>query len=261
MCQTPGSPAAHDGQDGQFQQPGQSSFQDSNHPRCLVSSFSGNARRASSIALLFRSPVNTLRTWLGVRLISRAASAMYQPRLNSHCGEMRSCTVFVIMLDSLHGVPYRGALHNGAPISKNRLSGNRIMAREKSVNKLFINRLTEAMGNKGLKQSDLAYMANISQGTISEYLNPEKGRAPGAAELGRMAQSLGVSMGWLWGVEGSNSTETIPYLQIINRLQGKVQFAKKTFKGALDYLNEEIEEDKVILCKILPTTNNPSNNE
>ena len=186
---------------------------------------------------------------------------MYQPRPNSHCGEMRSCTVVFLMLDSLHGVSYSGASHSGAPISKNRLSDNRSMAREKSVNKLFINRLTEAMGNKGLKQSDLAYMANISQGTISEYLNPEKGRAPGAAELGRMAQSLGVSMGWLWGIEGSNSTETIPYLQIINRLQGKVQFAKKTFKGALDYLNEEIEEDKVILCKILPSTNNPSNNE
>lgn len=186
---------------------------------------------------------------------------MYQPRASNHCGVMRSCAVSVVMIVSPYGVPYSGAPHSGAPVSKNRLSDNKSMAREKSVNKLFINRLTEAMSNKGLKQSDLAYMANISQGTISEYLNPEKGRAPGAAELGRMAQSLGVSMGWLWGVEGSNSTETIPYLQIINRLQGKVQFAKKTFKGALDYLNEEIEDDKVILCKILPSTNNPSNNE
>ena len=36
------------------------------------------------------------------------------------------------------------------------------------------------MKDKSLNQSDLAYMSNIAQGTISEYLNPEKGRTPGA---------------------------------------------------------------------------------
>ena len=43
----------------------------------------------------------------------------------------------------------------------------------------------------------------------------------------------------------------------IHRLEGKLQFAKKTLRGALDYLEEEIESDKIVLNKLLPS-NNPS---
>jgi len=161
------------------------------------------------------------------------------------------------MIGSPYDAPYSGAPHSGAPLSEIRLSNIKTMAREKSVNKLFISRLTKAMSEKGLRQSDLAYMANIGQGTISEYLNSEKGRSPGAAELGRMAQSLGVSMGWLWGLEDSSTSENAPYVQAIHRLEGKLQFAKKTLRGALDYLEEEIESDKIVLNKLLPS-NNPS---
>lgn len=112
------------------------------------------------------------------------------------------------------------------------------------------------MNDKGLKQSDLAYMSNIAQGTISEYLNPEKGRTPGAAELGRMAQALGVSMGWLWGLEGTSDIETAIYTQKIHRLEGRLLFAKKTLKGALEYLEEEVDEDKELVVSTLSEQKN-----
>lgn len=116
------------------------------------------------------------------------------------------------------------------------------MARKKSVNEIFISRTKERMKAKSLKQSDLAYMSNIAQGTISEYLNPEKGRTPGAAELARLAQALGVSMGWLWGLEGNTKIDSELYIQKIHSLEGRLLFAKKTLKGALDYLEEDARE-------------------
>lgn len=112
------------------------------------------------------------------------------------------------------------------------------------------------MKDKGLNQSDLAYMSNIAQGTISEYLNPEKGRTPGAAELGRMAQALGVSMGWLWGLEGTSDIETAICTQRIHRLEGRLLFAKKTLRGALEYLEEEIDDDKELVTNTLSIQNN-----
>ena len=122
----------------------------------------------------------------------------------------------------------------------------KVMARQKSINGIFISRTRE---------SDLAYMSNIAQGTISEYLNPEKGRTPGAAELGRMAQALGVSMGWLWGLEGTSEIETDIYIQKIHRLEGRLLFAKKTLRGALEYLQEDVMEDEKLVEKTLSTQN------
>ena len=131
----------------------------------------------------------------------------------------------------------------------------KVMARQKSINGIFISRTREKMKDKSLNQSDLAYMSNIAQGTISEYLNPEKGRTPGAAELGRMAQALGVSMGWLWGLEGTSEIETDIYSQKIHRLEGRLLFAKKTLRGALEYLQEDVMEDEKLVEKTLSTQN------
>lgn len=96
------------------------------------------------------------------------------------------------------------------------------------------------MTEKGLRQSDVAYMSNIAQGTISEYLNIEIGRTPGAAELGRLANTLGVTMGWLWGMEDENSARyTVPpSTQKVMKLEGKLEFARKTLRGALAYLDD-----------------------
>jgi transcriptional regulator with XRE-family HTH domain len=143
-------------------------------------------------------------------------------------------------------------------VSKNRLYKIGIMARGKTVNKLFVNRLRTKLVDKNLSQSDLAYMSNIAQGAISEYLNPEKGRSPGAAELGRMAQALGVSMGWLWGVEDTSDIETAIYTQRIHRLEGRLLFAKKTLRGALEYLEEEIDDDKKLVTNTLSIQNDCS---
>ncbi|MFR8608086.1 helix-turn-helix domain-containing protein [Akkermansia muciniphila] len=132
------------------------------------------------------------------------------------------------------------------------------MARGKTVNRLFVSRLRAKLVDKNLSQSDLAYMSNIAQGAISEYLNPEKGRSPGAAELGRMAQALGVSMGWLWGVEDTSDIETAIYTQRIHRLEGRLLFAKKTLRGALEYLEEEVDEDKTLVTNTLSIQNDCS---
>lgn len=132
------------------------------------------------------------------------------------------------------------------------------MARGKTVNRLFVSRLRAKLVDKNLSQSDLAYMSNIAQGAISEYLNPEKGRSPGAAELGRMAQALGVSMGWLWGEEDTSDIETAIYTQRIHRLEGRLLFAKKTLRGALEYLEEEVDEDKTLVTNTLSIQNDCS---
>ena len=71
-----------------------------------------------------------------------------------------------------------------------------------------------------------------------------------------MAQALGVSMGWLWGLEGTSDIESAIYTQKIHRLEGKLLLAKKTLKGALEYLEEEIDEDKALVVNTLSTPEN-----
>lgn len=157
---------------------------------------------------------------------------------------MFACVLIVDLIGSSCDRSYRA-------VSEKRLYEIGIMARGKTVNELFVNRLRKKLIDKNLSQSDLAYMSNIAQGAISEYLNTEKGRSPGAAELGRMAQALGVSMGWLWGIEDTSDMETAIYTQRIHRLEGRLLFAKKTLRGALEYLEEEIDEDKSLVTNTL----------
>lgn len=90
------------------------------------------------------------------------------------------------------------------------------------------------MNSKGFNQSLLANSSKVSQGSISAYLLGK--RSPGAEELGKIANSLGVTMGWLWGTEDQqvlNKNE----LQIENvKLKAKLEMAIGTLKGALKSL-------------------------
>ena len=55
--------------------------------------------------------------------------------------------------------------------------------------------LRAAMDTRGLKQSQLAELSDVSQGAISRYLNSRA--SPKAEEVIRLANALGVSIDWL----------------------------------------------------------------
>lgn len=183
-------------------------------------------------------PLRTLRTWVDDTPSISAASAGVYPLPNNHCILMFfACVPIVDLIGSFYDRPCRAE-------SKNRISISRIMARRKSANEIFISRMKEKMEERGLNQNNLAYMAKIGQSTISEYLNPEIGRNPGAAELGRLANTLGVTMGWLWGAEETCVADSIPApIQTIFKLQGKLEFARKSMRASLAYLEDDIDDD------------------
>lgn len=109
-----------------------------------------------------------------------------------------------------------------------------IMQEKNLQNVLFISRLQSAMKSKKLKQKDLGYMANIGQSAVSAYLSGR--RSPGAAELSRMSQALGVSMGWLWGLEEESQQEQSKIQQENILLRAKLDMAISTLKGTLKSL-------------------------
>lgn len=69
--------------------------------------------------------------------------------------------------------------------------------------RLFVVRLKQKLAERGLSQRRLAQLACVTSGSISDYLYGT--RMPRAAELARLARALGVSMGWLWGEDESNT--------------------------------------------------------
>jgi transcriptional regulator with XRE-family HTH domain len=66
-------------------------------------------------------------------------------------------------------------------------------------------RLKYARERAGLSGAALAKKAGIDPAQVSRYENPESGRAAGieAATLIRLAQALGVPVGWLVADEGT----------------------------------------------------------
>lgn len=66
----------------------------------------------------------------------------------------------------------------------------------------FSYRLADAMSRKGLNQKELAMMADIPQGAISNYCNG-KGM-PSSEVLFRLSRALSVSMEWLVSGEAAN---------------------------------------------------------
>ncbi len=71
----------------------------------------------------------------------------------------------------------------------------------------FIDRLMEAMKDKGYKQADLAGLTNIDKGAISHYLSGSY--APKADKIYTFAKVLGVSSGWLMGLDVPKHEEII----------------------------------------------------
>lgn len=93
------------------------------------------------------------------------------------------------------------------------------------------------MRDKGFNQSLLASSSKISQGSISAYLLGK--RDPGAEELSKMAKALGVSMGWLWGMEDNQQSKPNE-LQLENvKLRAKLDMAVSTLKGTLKSLTSK----------------------
>lgn len=126
--------------------------------------------------------------------------------------------------------------------TKNRLSEFSFMARRKIENSLFVFRLRELMNNKSLTQKALAIRANVAQGAISDYLRAT--RIPGAAELFRLSQALGVTMDYLWGA----TEESLRQDQVMassQELRGALQFAVGTLEGALGTLKKYLPENSV----------------
>jgi len=113
------------------------------------------------------------------------------------------------------------------------------MARRKTGNSLFVFRLKDLMTSKSFTQKELAMRADIAQGAISDYLRSD--RSPGAAELFRLSQALGVSMDYLWGA----TEESLREDQVAadnQELKGALRFAVGTLEGALGSLKKHLEQ-------------------
>jgi len=70
---------------------------------------------------------------------------------------------------------------------------------------LFQQRLTAALGNRTHREVSRA--ARVSHGTLSQWLLPLSRPTPCVASLCRVAQFLGVSVGWLIGEAASPVVE------------------------------------------------------
>lgn len=72
----------------------------------------------------------------------------------------------------------------------------------------FSDRLKMAIRQKGITQKELSARINLSPVTISRYMSDDS-RLPGAWDLYRMANSLGVSMEWL--LTGENQSGEVSW--------------------------------------------------
>ena len=67
--------------------------------------------------------------------------------------------------------------------------------------KAFAGRLKLAMGQAGIKQSELATKIGAPRSAVSQYLSGKN--EPGAERLAAIAEAIGVSIGFLTGKEES----------------------------------------------------------
>lgn len=115
------------------------------------------------------------------------------------------------------------------------------MARRKTENSLFVFRLRRLMESKSLTQKALAIRANIAQGAVSDYLRAT--RIPGAAELFRISEALGVTMDYLWGATEESLRES-QVMADSQELRGALKFAVGTLEGALGTLKKYLPEEE-----------------
>lgn len=92
------------------------------------------------------------------------------------------------------------------------------------------NKLKEIMKSKNLTQVDLAKLANVSQNTISNWLNNTS--SPNIKNLDSLAKSLGLTVGDLIGDFGKNFTDDEKRFLALTAKQ------KKILLKFMDFLEE-----------------------
>lgn len=70
----------------------------------------------------------------------------------------------------------------------------------------FKSKLQQIMNERGLKQTDIAKLAKVSQNTISMWL--KKSQSPNSQKLETLAKALNISVGELIGDFGGNAQLT-----------------------------------------------------
>ena len=99
------------------------------------------------------------------------------------------------------------------------------------IRDIFVARAREAMTKAGIKQKDLAAKLNISEKTLSEYLNAKM--HPTVTIVARMAQALNISIDYLTGlIEDPRPINEPPNpfrdeIEIFHRIYSKLSFNQR----------------------------------
>ena len=93
---------------------------------------------------------------------------------------------------------------------------------------MFAQRLREALQNKGMRPSTLAYRLELDRSTISNYMNGKY--RPKREMHERIAEILNVNPDWLAGYD-------VPMIPTIKTQFGRVNMFAKRLKEALEYRN------------------------
>lgn len=99
-------------------------------------------------------------------------------------------------------------------------------------------RIAWLLGQKGMRQTDLAFEAGLSEVTVSRYIRGE--RTPGAEELLRIAEALNVSTDFLLTGE-SGARRRIGIEEFIN--------VRNVIKAYSEYWREDEKEILIGLLK------------
>ena len=100
----------------------------------------------------------------------------------------------------------------------------------------FQKKLQQIMIERNLKQTDLAKIAQVSQNTISMWLN--KGQSPNSKNVEILANALGISVGELIGDFGTN----IQLTDLDKRFLALPYKDKEFLLSLLDSCNEHYRE-------------------
>ena len=96
---------------------------------------------------------------------------------------------------------------------------------------------------RGLKQSELAEMANLPSTSISHFENPEGTRKPSFDNLRRLANALGVTTDYLLGLSDDyvamSGTASTLYRDVQNLTDADKKFAEMLIKQMLDKNNSK----------------------
>ena len=100
----------------------------------------------------------------------------------------------------------------------------------------FQKKLQQIMIERNLKQTDLAKLAQVSQNTISMWLN--KGQSPNSKNVEILANALGISIGELIGDFGAN----VQLTDLDKRFLALPYKDKEFLLSLLDSCNEHYRE-------------------